>query len=95
MAGIEDQIRVIVDAIGHLRTAVTRIDNREVAEQARGVRNYAFAGLPASSASNRGWVVYVTNGLKMGELTGAGTGVTAYSDGTAWRRTSDDTTVAA
>ena len=53
---------------------------------------YTVAALPAGAA---GKVAYASNGRKVGEGAGAGTGVLVYHDGTAWRRTADDTTVAA
>jgi hypothetical protein len=53
------------------------------------------ATLPTSDASNPGRLRFVTNGRKVGEGVGAGTGVLAYDDGVAWRRASDDTTVVA
>ena len=52
---------------------------------------YAVAALPAATAAR---VAYASNGRKVGEGAGAGTGTLVYSDGTAWRRASDDTTVA-
>lgn len=54
---------------------------------------YTVAGLPAAGTAGR--VAFATNGRKVGEGGGAGTGVPCYDDGTAWRRYSDDTTVAA
>jgi hypothetical protein len=47
------------------------------------------------SASPAGRQKYATNGRKVGEGAGAGTGIPVYSDGTAWRRYGDDTTAAA
>ena len=58
-------------------------------------QNLAVADLPAASSSNIGWRIFVTDGRKVGEGAGLGTGTVAYSDGTAWRRVADDTTVAA
>ncbi|WP_164712442.1 hypothetical protein [Methylobacterium currus] len=53
---------------------------------------YTVATLPAGTA---GTMLYVSNGRKVGEAAGAGTGVLAcYSNG-AWRRLSDETPVAA
>lgn len=54
--------------------------------------SYTVATLPAGTA---GQVAYVSNARKVGEATGAGTGVMAYYSGAAWRRLSDDTAVAA
>lgn len=49
--------------------------------------------LPATAIP--GTMRFVTNGRKVSEGAGAGTGTTAVWDGTAWRRVADDTTVAA
>lgn len=57
------------------------------------VGQYTVATLPAAGYAGR--IVYATNGRKNGEGAGAGTGVQCYDDGTAWRRVSDDSTVAA
>ena len=51
------------------------------------------ADLPAASVDKRGRLRFVVDGRKIGEVSGAGTGVLAYDDGGAWRRTGDDTTV--
>ena len=54
--------------------------------------SYAVAALPAGL---NGAIAFATNGRKIGEAAGAGTGVmVAYSTGS-WRRLSDDTIVAA
>ncbi len=51
-----------------------------------------FVNLPTPGQAGR-WR-FVTDGRKLGEGVGAGTGTPAYDDGVAFRRTSDDTTVA-
>ncbi len=53
----------------------------------------AFADLPAAGQAGR--LRFVTDGRKIGEGGGAGTGVPAYDDGVDFRRTSDDSVVAA
>jgi hypothetical protein len=53
----------------------------------RGV--YALAGLPPGS-EGVGWIVYVSDALKVGELPGAGTGTPAYYSNGAWRTFSSD-----
>lgn len=50
------------------------------------------ATLPAVAV---GSLIYVSNGRKIGEAAGAGTGVVAYGSNSAWRRLSDDNAVAA
>ena len=52
----------------------------------------AFADLPTPGQAGR--LRFVTDGRKVGEGVGAGTGTPAYDDGVAFRRTGDDTTVA-
>jgi len=54
---------------------------------------FKVANLPSASVAGR--VAFASNGRKSGEGVGAGTGVQVYADGVAWRRVSDDTTVAA
>ena len=53
---------------------------------------YTVATLP-SAGGRSGWTAFVSDGRKQGEGAGSGTGVMVYSDGTAWRRVSDDTAV--
>ena len=56
------------------------------------VSTYSVATLPSATAAR---VAFASNGRKVGEGAGAGTGTLVYSDGTAWRRVGDDTTVIA
>jgi hypothetical protein len=55
--------------------------------------SYTVANLPASPST--GAIAYATNGRKVGEGAGTGTGVPCYYSNSAWRRYSDDTVVAA
>jgi len=55
---------------------------------------YTVATLPATG-NYEGRVAYATNGRKVGEGPGAGTGVPVYWSNTAWRVFSGDTAVAA
>ncbi|WP_337846259.1 hypothetical protein [Sphingomonas sp.] len=56
------------------------------------IMSSTVAGAPPATGY-RHW--YFTNALKVGESAGAGTGCPAYSDGTNWRRYSDDTIISA
>lgn len=56
------------------------------------VMSSTVAGAPPATGY-RHW--FFTNALKLGESAGAGTGCPAYSDGTNWRRYSDDTIISA
>lgn len=73
-----------------------RIRTLEVAEfvnAAGGFLTVTFVNLPAPGQSGR--MFFVSDGRKVGEGVGAGTGVPVYDDGGAsWRRFSDDTAVA-
>jgi hypothetical protein len=60
---------------------------------AGGLPVYTVANLPASPPV--GSVAYASNGRKVGEGAGLGTGVPGYFSAGAWKRYSDDTTVAA
>ncbi|UHC16075.1 hypothetical protein LRS73_26950 [Methylobacterium currus] len=53
---------------------------------------YTVATLPTGTS---GTVLYVSNGRKVGEGAGAGTGVVAYYSNGNWRRLSDDSAIAA
>lgn len=54
---------------------------------------YAVASLPAVTGT--GWLAYATNGRKVGEGAGSGTGVPVYYSNGAWRVFSTDAAVAA
>lgn len=54
--------------------------------------SYTVAGLPTGVVGS--WA-YASNGRKVGEGVGAGTGVMAYFSNGSWRRPSDDTVVVA
>lgn len=75
-----------------LITRIRVLEQSERAEVAGASPSLTFASLPAAGQVGRSR--FVTDGRKVGEGAGAGTGVPAYDDGVAWRRTSDDTTVA-
>lgn len=79
-------IQALADRIRVLETA-------ERTEVAGGVESTTVAGLPAAGQVGR--LRFATDGRKSGEGAGAGTGVLVSDDGVAWRRQSDDTTVAA
>ena len=53
--------------------------------------SYAVAGLPAGL---NGALAFASNGRKLGEAAGAGTGVMAVFSNGSWRRLSDDSIVA-
>lgn len=77
-----------------VRNIVDRIHSLEIRENGA-LPNSTVAALPTPSATMKGRLRFVTNGRKVGEGAGAGTGTLAYDDGTAWRRVGDDTTVLA
>lgn len=79
-------------AILSLRNRIAALEASTRSEVAGGMTAMLFADLPAAGQPGR--VLFVTNGRKVGEGAGAGTGVIAYDDGGAWRRPSDDTPVA-
>lgn len=55
--------------------------------------SYTVATLPTSPTA--GTIAYATNGRKVGELVGAGTGVLVYYSNGAWRTFSADAAVQA
>lgn len=83
----------VQQAIEKLSNRIRKLETASRAEVAGGVKSVLFVDLPTPGQVGR--LIFVTNGRKVGEGVGAGTGVLAYDDGVAWRRTSDDTTVAA
>ncbi len=84
-----DALREIIEP---LAARLRALEAKERANFAGGVGSVAFADLPVASETGRG--LFVTDGRKVGEGVGAGTGVLVYDDAVAWRRASDDTTVA-
>lgn len=60
--------------------------------QASKLKQYAVAGLPSGA---EGDVAFATDGLKVGELPTAGTGVPVYFSAGSWRVYSTDAAVAA
>lgn len=56
---------------------------------------YTVAALPPSAWFTKGCAAFASDGRKVGEAAGAGTGVQVYNDENGWRRASDDTTVQA
>ncbi len=75
-----------------LTARVRALETADRAEVAGGAQAITFAALPAAGQPGR--LRFVTDGRKVGEGGGAGTGTLCYDDGTAWRRCADDTTVA-
>ena len=69
------------------------IECQERSEQAGAIQKILFVNLPAAGQPGR--LLFITNGRKLGEGVGAGTGVICYDDGVQWRIPSDDSVVAA
>jgi len=65
----------------------------DTADQPPQLGSFTVATLPAPGVAGRH--AFASDGLKIGEGVGTGTGVGVYDDGVAWRRMSDDSTVAA
>lgn len=57
--------------------------------------SFTVAGLPGTGANNDGAICYASNGRKVGEDPGAGTGVVVYCSSGAWRVFSTDDAVEA
>lgn len=85
--------RDLASVINPILERIRALEARERAEVAGGVESVTFANLPAAGQTGR--LRFVTDGRKLGEGVGLGTGVLVYDDGGAsWRRTADDTAVA-
>lgn len=92
--GVDGVIRaaVRIDAAQNVGVGTTSPATRlDVAGLIR-AGSYTVATLPTGVV---GALAYATNGRKVGEASGAGTGVIVYYSNGAWRRLSDDAAVAA
>ncbi len=78
--------------IDELVTRIRLLEANGRSEVTGSIEAITFANLPAPGQAGR--LRFVTDGRKVGEGVGAGTGTPAYDDAVAWRRTGDDTTVA-
>lgn len=85
-------MREITSAFEQVTKRLRAIETNERAEVTGAVKVVTFANLPAAGQAGR--VMYVSDGRKLGEGAGAGTGCPVYDDSVAWRRYSDDSTVA-
>ncbi len=81
------------EPLRRLRDRIKDQEANERAEVAAAVPRSTVANLPTPQQSGR--VRFATDGRKVGEGAGAGTGTLVYDDGVAWRRVADDTTVLA
>ncbi len=81
------------EPLRRLRDRIKDQEANERSEVTNAVPRLTVANLPTPQQAGR--VRFATDGRKMGEGAGAGTGVLVYDDSVAWRRTADDTTVVA
>lgn len=80
------------EALQNLRDRIRDLEANERSELTNAVPAVTVADLPTVGQVGR--LRFATDGRKMGEGPGAGTGVPVYDDGGAsWRRLSDDTAV--
>lgn len=78
-------------AIGAIIKRLRTLESNTRAEVAGGVVSVLFAALPTPGQPGR--ILYVSNGRKVGEGAGAGTGTMAYDDGNDWIHFATDTPV--
>lgn len=76
-----------------LRDRIKDTEANERSEVSNAAPKSTVALLPTPQQAGR--VRFATDGRKVGEGAGAGTGTLVYDDGVAWRRVADDTTVLA
>jgi len=88
-----DFIRAWHDVTDRLTQRLRALENNSRSEVTGAVAVSTVAALPAAGQAGR--LLFASDGRKVGEGVGAGTGVLVYDDGVAWRRTADDSTVAA
>lgn len=81
-------VKSIVDPLVN-RIRTLEADDRS--EVTGGVQSMLFAAIPVAGQPGR--LLFVSNGRKVGEGAGAGTGVLCYDDGVAWRTCDTSTTV--
>ena len=89
---VQVQPDMVTDALNALINDVNAAFLALVVGGSNYVGAFTVAGLPA--APTAGSVAYATNGLKIGEATGFGTGVLAYYSAAGWRVLSTDAPVA-
>jgi len=80
------------DVLVEILNRIRELEANGRSEVTGSIEAILFANLPTPGQAGR--LRFVTDGRKVGEGGGAGTGTPAYDDGVAWRRTGDDTTVA-
>jgi hypothetical protein len=93
MDRLDDSLpKVLLTIFHNIYDKIHFIECQERAEQAGAIQAILFVDLPVAGEAGR--LRFVTNGRKVGEGVGAGTGIVCYDDGLFWRRSSDDSTVA-
>ncbi len=80
------------DVLTEILNRIRELEANGRSEVTGSIEAIVFANLPTPGQAGR--LLFVTDGRKVGEGVGAGTGTPAYDDAVAWRRTGDDTTVA-
>jgi len=80
------------DVLVEILNRIRELEANGRSEVTGSIEAIVFANLPTPGQAGR--LRFVTDGRKVGEGVGVGTGTPAYDDGVAWRRTGDDTTVA-
>ncbi len=95
--GSNNNRSVFIQDDGELNTDLAGVVNYADLGGLPTLAGFTVAALPSTSATGmvEGAVAYATNGLKVGETTGNGTGVPVYYSNGHWRVYSTDLTVAA
>lgn len=78
--------------IGRITERLRALEQNVRSEVSGGVQALPFASLPPAGQPGR--LRFVTDGCKVGEGPGAGTGVICYDDGSAWETCDTSTPVA-
>lgn len=89
----EEIIKYLQSIVENLAARIQKLETNIRSEVTGGTQSTTVAGLPAAGQAGR--IQFCTNGRKVGEGVGAGTGVLVYDDGVAWRTCDTSTTVAA
>ena len=78
--------------IGILTNRIRALETNPRSEVTGGVQAVLFVDLPAAGQPGR--LIFVSNGRKVGQGPGAGTGVLCYDDGAFWETCDTSTPVA-
>lgn len=90
---VVDLVRMLQSVLGQIARRANyglNLDGTQTMQGPVGLQSVAYAKLPSGTT---GQILYCSNGRKVGESTGAGTGVPVYYSNGSWRVFSTDAAV--